>query len=133
MADLYADLGNTALELLTEFGAAATLRRWSAAQYDAVSGDDAAPVPTDYATTLLFKSTRESTGGGGSIRPGSGIGGLDGHLVVEGRRDCILSNQVEPRIGDKLIVGGVEWDLLTVEEIRPSGATAVAFKCAVQK
>lgn len=133
MANFYADMAATALELLAEFGASATIRRWTEAEYDATTGEDATPVPEEFATTVLFQSVSEATGGGGSIRPGSGIGGLDGHLIVEGVRSCIFSAQAEPKVGDKLIIDSTEWDILTVDEIRPNGVDVVAFKCSVQK
>ena len=131
-AAFYAQMAETALTLLEEFGTAATLRRMHATAYDAATGEDSDRAVDEYATVVLFRNVKQASGGGSSIRPGSGIGGLDGHRVQESVRDVIFSNTVEPQIGDKLLIALEEWDVSSVEAVAPAG-DAIVFKGQVSR
>lgn len=131
-AAFYAQMAETALALLEEFGSAAVLRRMHATVYDAATGTDSDQAVDEYATVVLFRSVKQASGGGSSIRPGSGIGGLDGHRVQESVRNVIFADTVEPQIGDKLLIGGDEWDVSSVEAVAPAG-TAIVYKGQVSR
>lgn len=119
MSDLYADLRETAGELIAEFGKPATIRRTTGGSIDPVTGIETAPVTTDYPANVLENSPNSTVLFASSL--------IEGSLVSEADRFFLVAADERPRATDSLIVGGATLAIQGVRALEP-GATAVYYE-----
>ena len=112
----YGDLAQTALELLQEFGAAATLKRQSAGSYDPSTGADAVSETSLSTTAAVFAYDQKY---------------IDGTLILQGDQRAYLSNEQEPQQGDLLAWGGADWRVVAVKPLSPAG-TVVLYEAQLR-
>ena len=100
----YTEIAADADELLTEFGAPATLKRVTAGGYDPATGDTTLPGAAEW-TSVGVKLDYEQKQ-------------VDGTLIRRGDQRILLSviNMVNPQTGDTLAIGA---DVFNVIESRP--------------
>ena len=104
----YPKLQATATRLLTKYGQAATLTRWTKGAYNDDTLTTGTGSSADLAVTVVEWdfTARE--------RDGTLIRAEDKRFILGGADDA-------PKLNDKLKVGGVEWEVISVEETNPGG------------
>ena len=112
----YGDLAQTALELLQEFGAAATLKRQSAGSYDPSTGADTVSETSLTTTAAVFAYDQKY---------------IDGTLILQGDQRAYLSNEQEPRQGDLLAWNGTDYRVIAVKPLSPAG-TVVLYEAQLR-
>lgn len=111
MSEFYADLADTAREVLAEFGAPLTLRiPGSAGSYDPVTGKTIGG--TDPADTLTHGVALTITQD------------LKARFDIQaGDRVYLLDATVKPELAHKLVLDGAPWAIVQVEPIQPAETT----------
>lgn len=109
----YDDLAETVTDLLTEFGQAITLSRYSAT-FNSVTGKDSAASTASLTTVGVWQSIRAEL--------------IDGSRIQAGDKLLIIDASVTPAMGDK--VDG--WQIVDITTINPAG-TALAYRLQVRK
>lgn len=117
----YTSLATVADELLTEFGQAVTIGRNTAGAYDTSTGSATVTTESEDGTAAVFDyspSQRFRAGG----------------LILDGDKHLLLSSVgiSEPRPGDIVTIGSVDWAIITVKTTAPAG-TAVLYECQVRR
>lgn len=102
----YASAAADALSLLTEFGAAATLKRTAAGVYDPATGN-AAETTTTLPTTAAVLAFPQKY--------------IDGTLIRQGDRRALCAPGVEPKAGDVLAWQGADLAVIAVKPLAPAG------------
>lgn len=102
----YAATAATALRLLQRFGAAATLKRTSAATYDPATGTSAETVTSLATTAAVFDYPQKY---------------VDGTLILSGDKQAYLAATQEPKQGDRLTWDGADREVVAVKAIAPAG------------
>lgn len=104
--------------LIVEFGVAGTLTRWTKGAYDRAAGSYAAGSSADLAVTVVISDFAKHEIDGTLIRR------TDKRVIMSGAEDAPLMN-------DKLVVAGVEYEVIRIEEIKP-GNVVVAYEMQVR-
>lgn len=111
-------------------GGPAVLKKIAPGTVDDLSDESTPPAETEYAVYAFWLPYAPLFGlaAGESFAQGTG-------RIVRGEI-CYLApsdlpDGVEPKPGDRLIVGGVERGITSVEGLRLDGTTALYFRCAV--
>lgn len=112
----YAATAATAARLLQRFGAACTLKRQSAAAYDADTAS-AAVTETSLATyAAVFDYPQRY---------------IDGTLIKQGDKQAFLSPDQVPAAGDRFAWQSVNYTVVAVKPVSPAG-TPVLYECQVR-
>ena len=109
----YAKTATTALRLLTKFGRDVVRRNYSVGVYDPATGANA----VTYADTT-WKGALLDFGAGKTLERGS--------LIQVGDKRLLLEAGATPQLEDHMIVGTVEYAIISVGEVNPAG-TSVLF------
>lgn len=114
MSEFYADLADTAREVLAEFGAPLTLRiPGTAGSYDPVTGNTiggAEPVDTPtHGVALTITNDLKAQ--------------MD---IQAGDRVYMLDATVEPQLTHKLMLDGAPWPIINIVPLKPA-ETALAY------
>lgn len=113
----YTATAATALRLLQRFGAAATLKRTSAAAYDPATGTSAETVTSLSTTAAVFDYPQKY---------------VDGTLILVGDKQAYLAATHEPKQGDALTWwGGVDYTVVSVKAVAPAGV-AVLYEVQIR-
>lgn len=130
--DFYTTLRDgTAANLITQFGRTATLRKPTAPDYDPATGA-ATSTPGNTPVRVL------EVGLSKILKGHEGTGQFEQEQVASWDTGVIMSAKetaaanVEPEVGDKLVLDGVECRIAWVLPIRPSGV-AVIYKIAIAR
>lgn len=115
---LYTRMGQTAVNLLSDYGQAVTISR--------VTGGSVNPV-----TGVVTAGTTSTQVVQGVIMPYS-ANLIDGTRILTDDRKLVLPATVEPLMTDKFIVGGVTWSPVAITANNPAG-TAVSYVVQVRK
>ena len=108
----YADLRETARELLEEFGQSMTFSRKSASVYDN--------------ETNTFPSTPVTFTDKGVIFPfGKGVSNVNGSIIQTGDQEVFWQGSTEPKPTDNLTVNGVDYNVIAVMPIEPAGVNVL--------
>lgn len=116
----YGDMADVALELLAEFGAAVSLPRGTGGQINPVTGEV-------YANTAVTTVTTT-----GLLRPYDD-NMIDGARILAGDRELILSDEQAPTPSDKPTIGGDQWAIVSIKNIKPDGVTPVCYFVQVRR
>lgn len=116
----YADLALTADELLTEFGAGATLSRTIAGGYDTATGISA-PESIDVQSVTAVCIDYDAKY-------------IDGTLIIRGDKQVFMSakDATLPMAGDKFTWQGGAFSVIAVTPLAPAGLT-VLFELQVRR
>lgn len=116
----YADLALTADELLTEFGAGATLSRTVAGGYDPATGISA-PESVDVQSITAVCIDYDAKY-------------IDGTLIIRGDKQVFMSAKdvTLPMAGDRFAWQGADYAVIAVAPLAPAGLT-VLFELQVRK
>ena len=109
----YAGLALSADELLQEFGAAATITRTTAGQYDPETGTSTPEtVTTQNVTAVCIDYATEF---------------IDGSIIIRGDKQVFLSPKgiIAPAAGDKFTWQGAEYSVIAVTPLAPAGVTVL--------
>lgn len=112
----YAAAAADALELLREFGAAATLKRTTAGAYDPATST-AGETVTELQTTAAVLAYPQKY--------------IDGTLIRHGDRRALCAAGVEPKQGDALAWQGRDLTVIAVRPVDPAGV-AVLYEAQVR-
>lgn len=115
----YSDMAATALELLTEFGAAVTLPRTTGGSIDPIDGYTVAGSDASVTTTGLLLPYKDSM--------------IDGTRILSGDKELVLSNEQAPLPSDKPTIGGENWSIVSIKTIKPDAATPVVYFCQLRR
>lgn len=124
MSTLYAELAQTARELLQEFGQTVTLRKSTPGAYD-VSTSSATLTEADtvgVGAVLPYKDSRRTI----EREPGPVQTGMKRVLWRA------TSGTGVPAIGDFLIIGAETWSIVNADELSPAGVV-VLYEIHVRK
>lgn len=113
MPSFYDDMAATALELLTEFGQAVTLQRYTGASVDPITGYSTAGTDASVITTGLLKPYPDSM--------------RDDTRILQGDKELVLSNEQVPTASDKAVIGGENWSIVNIKTISPAGTPVCYF------
>lgn len=108
MSAFYDSLRAVALKLIGEKGREVTLRSRSSGAYDASTGSASAT----YTDTVMS-----------AVVSNYPMRNIDGTRVQQGDLKIMLVSDVAPHVGDGLLIGGVEHEVLDVRELNPGGTT----------
>lgn len=115
----YEDMAAQAASLIREFGKDLTLqRRGQAASYDPVLGSVSGNVPQTVGVAGLLLDMNDDWR-------------KDDEDVRVGDRLVLLTGEVEPLKGDKLLAEGKLWSIELVKPLRPAGV-ALIYKAKVR-
>jgi hypothetical protein len=105
----YSEMAAVADELLTEFGATATMTRNTAGTYDTSDGTTAAPTTTVQTVTAAVFDYEQKY--------------LDGTLILAGDKQAFLSPAgiTAPLQGDVLTWQGTDYTVIAVKPLSPAG------------
>ena len=106
----YANTAATALRLLTRFGASATLKVYSGTAYDPATGTVTATYTDNAATACVFDYPQKY---------------VDGTLILAGDKQAYMASAPVPKQGDKLAWQAVDYTVVAVKAIAPSGVAVV--------
>jgi hypothetical protein len=120
MAFDYDDLSLTATELITEFGAAATLSRTIAGGYDpetGISAEQSVDVQNVTAVCIDYDAKY-----------------IDGSMIIRGDKQVFMSAKDAslPLAGDRFAWQGGEYSVISVTPLAPAGLT-VLFELQVRR
>lgn len=109
MAFDYADMALTADELLAEFGAAATLTRTTAGQYDPETGTSTPESTVTQAITAVCIDYEAKF--------------IDGTLIIRGDKQVFMSAKgvTPPAAGDKFTWPAAEYSVIAATPLAPAG------------
>lgn len=114
----YAPFVKLALDLLTQFGAPIAVRRVSGGTFDRAAGTTSGATTVDTNVNGIKTKYNEDA--------------LAGVLIEKGDRIYLLDSSFQPIVGDKLVLAGEPWEVMSVEPIAP-GPTVVANYVMVRK
>lgn len=106
----YAATAATATRLLQRFGAAATIKRTTAGEYDPVLGY-APVVTTEHPTTAAVFAYPQSY--------------IDGTNILQGDQQAFLTPADAPKQGDKLAWQGTDYEVIAVKPVSPAGLAVI--------
>jgi hypothetical protein len=112
----YDNTAATALRLLQRFGAAATLKRQSAGDYNPSTGTDTVTVTTLATTACVFAYPQSY---------------IDGTLIQQGDQRAYLSNEQAPKQGDALTWQATDYTLVNVKPVSPAGVPVI-YECQLR-
>lgn len=105
----YASVAATAIRLLKRFGAPVTLRNYTIGTYDPATG----------ATTTAYTDVVHN---GVLLDFGAGqVNAAGGGLIQAGDKRLLLEPGTVPALEDHVIVGGTEYVIKGVGEVKPAG------------
>lgn len=125
----YTEIAADVLAALQEDGFAVTLRRQTAGTYNPVTGEFSGESTTDYAAQALISSQNMSQTGNTGERY------FNGTLIQTGDKILMLAASglsVTPAPGDRLIIGSVAWQIVTLITVEPGGV-ALFYRVLVRK
>lgn len=96
----------TAARLLAKYGQAVTLRQVVQGAYDPATGTTSQTVTDVQRNGAVFDY---------------GTGTVDGTLIQQGDKQLYMEPGVVPSMQHRVIVGGVEYGIVTIKEINPAG------------
>jgi len=107
----YTEMQGTAAVLIQEFGQAMQLRRSSGGAFDPVTGAVTGGADTDIPVTgiVVAYSLEE----------------IDGTRVQQGDLRATLTAAQEPVLTDRLVIGGKEHEIISIEAKNPAGTPLV--------
>lgn len=117
-AEDYAEAARDALEALQESGATVTLPRKTGDSIDPVTGAVVVGADATVTTTGIIIAYPDKL--------------IDGTRILTGDRKLILSNEQKPVSTDKPTIGGKVWQIASIKEIAPDGATPIVYICQVR-
>lgn len=109
----YAKAAATALRLLTQFGRDVTVRSYTVGTYDPATGANSV-------------TTSDVTKKGALLDFGAGKTLVNGGLIQVGDKRLLLESSAAPSPQAHIIVGSVEYVIISVGEVNPAG-TPVLF------
>lgn len=104
----YSEIAATSLELITEFGRDITRRSYTAGTYDPATG-------------LTTPTTADTTRKGAIFDYGAGVTLIGGTLIQSGDKRLLVDVTATVSIQDHFIVGGIEYVIIGLGEVNPSG------------
>jgi len=108
----YAELATLATDLLTEFGQAVTRRSYTAGAYNLATGTTTPTTADTSRIGALFDFTPNKTTERGT-------------LIQTGDKQLLLDPTAAVSLQDHLIVGGVEYIIISVGEVNPAGTVVL--------
>jgi len=113
MSDFYDDIIDMAAELLAEFGNRTNvcLRSRNAAAYDEIENEYTNESETNTPLLAVDLAYRTNV--------------IDGSRIKANDRNVICSNEVEPKMEDTLIIGGIEHTIHAIKKVAPSGTDII--------
>lgn len=121
----YDELADVTLELLTEYGQVITRRAVTIGAYDPATGAAATTTADTTRRGAMFDI------GGSDTQPSHGGQFLRGSLVQVGDRRLLVDAEAAVNPQDRMIVGGVEYCIVSVGIVAPAG-TAVLYDLHVR-
>lgn len=121
----------TAASLIASAGASATLRQDGQASYDPSTGKNTT-VPVDTQVKVIESSLKRA------IKGRDGMNQFDSEQVQHWDLSLIMSAKetaaagVEPKVGDKILLGGETFKIAWVEPVKPAGIVVI-YKLAVSR
>lgn len=109
----YDSLEATASTLLTKYGRSVTRRRSTVAPYDPGTGEAANTGPTD----VDFK--------GAPLPFKDGVTEVNGTLVQADDQRLLLEAAAAPLMTDVIIIGGDQFSVLSIKDLKPGGSTVI--------
>lgn len=109
----YSKLAATASKLLTKYGKNIDLKRVTGGGVNPVTGQVTAGTSAILKTTGIFRAYPDSV--------------IDGTRILKSDREVIIDGTIEPKLTDKLIVGGEEWTIKNVVAQKPANLALVYF------
>lgn len=110
----YTDMATVARELLEEFGQAVTVNRDTLEDINPETFvETTPPTTTAYTPNGILKDYSD--------------GMIDGTRIQTGDRLMILDDTIEPLAGDRLTIGGEEWNIVAWRTSDPAGTALVYF------
>ena len=103
-----------------DYGRDVTLRKTMPGAYNPSTGAVGATSPVDVATRGILISYRDSQ--------------INGTTILQGDRKCIIKADINPFVGDKLLVGGEALSIISVKRV-PLGddGTVIVYILQVRK
>lgn len=116
---MYSDLASVANELLAEFGQSVTIRHRTSGAYDPATGSATVTTTDEAGNAAVFDYDTKH---------------IDGTMIVRGDKYALLSpvGITAPDTDDRLIVGGVEYSVVSVKTEAPAG-TAVLHTVQIRR
>ena len=115
----YSEIAANAIETLTEFGRDVTRRSYTAGTYD-------------YTTGSMPNTTADTTRKGVMFSFGAGKTVERGTLIQAGDQRLLLDATAVVNLQDHFIVGGVEYVVMSIDEVSPAG-TVVLYDIHLRK
>ena len=112
----YTATAATALRLLTNFGAACTLKRQTAGAYDTATGIAAVTSASLSAIAAVFDYPARY---------------IDGTLILQGDYRALMASSPAPKQGDILTWNSVDYTVVSAKAIAPAG-TLVLYECQIR-
>lgn len=101
----YAGLADTARGLLSFFGGPVSIIR-QAVSIDPVTGADTSPAPQTLASTGLLLPYSDTL--------------IDDTRITARDRQLLLDDSIEPRVTDRVEIGGERWSVMEVVTLKPT-------------
>lgn len=108
----YANDVALAEELLAEYGRSITLRHYTIGTYDPTTGSNT-PITSDATVTGVV------------LDFGSGQTTERGTLIQGGDKRLLLPASAAPSLQDHVLIGGVEFTIVSIGEINPGGTSII--------
>lgn len=115
----YGNLQSTATSLLTQFGAATTLRRRSGDSIDPITGAYTAGTNNDYTVNAVF------------VRITQRISEAFGDIQANDRVMVMDASQT-PTESDTVVIGGEEWGIVQIIENKPADVV-ISYEVLLRK
>lgn len=109
MSGFYEGLAKTAAQLIKEKGQAVVLRRATVSVYAAESG-----AQVTYNNVGMFGAVFDW--------PSKDV---DGHQILRGDKKVLMESSQEPTSKDRLIIGGVEHEIVNAKPLAPGGIAVI--------
>jgi len=109
---LYSDLAKVSLDLLTRFGQGITRRACAAGAYDPATG-------------TASQTTADTSRKGAVFAFGAGVTFVRGQLVKTTDKRLLVDATGPVLETDRFLIGGIEYTVVTMDEIAPSGTPVV--------
>lgn len=109
----YSKLAATASKLLTKYGKNIELKRVAGGSVDPVTGQVTAGMSSTLKTNGIFRAYPDSV--------------IDGTRILKSDREVIIDGTVEPKITDKIVIGGEDWIIKNVVAQKPANSALVYF------
>lgn len=104
----YTKSQSSALTLLTKFGETITRRTYTADSYNPATG-------------ASDQTTADTSRAGVLLNMGNGEQFFNGNLIIAGDKKLLLDGSAASELTDRYIVDGVEYSVISINELKPAG------------